>query len=128
VSSDEPVLDPKAIEQLRELERSGSPGFIAELAALFIKQGQEQMEVLGVSAGARDGAGLVRSAHLMKGSCGGIGAMRMMLLCRELEEAARAQEWPRVNSLVERVLAEFSRVREALLAEGGKAAGPAPTA
>jgi HPt (histidine-containing phosphotransfer) domain-containing protein len=110
------------IEQLREMERSGSPGFLAELGTLFVKQGEEQMAVLAARLRSRDEDGLCRSAHLMKGSSGSIGAMLLMGLCRELEEAARGKSWSGAEGLVARVTAEFARVREALRAEG--ALGP----
>lgn len=118
MADDAPALDPKVIEQLREMERSGSPGFLKELGGLFAKQGEEQMGVLAACLRSRDDGGLCRSAHLMKGSSGSLGAMRLMGLCKELEEAARGRSWDAADGLVGRVTAEFARVREALRAEG----------
>lgn len=110
-------LDPTTVAQLRELERSGSPGFFGELADLFVRQTDEQLRVLRRCGEGRDGPGLTRAAHTLKGSCGSIGALPMMELCRRLEAVARASGWGEVVPLVGQIEREFVRVRGALEAE-----------
>ncbi|HYE98217.1 MAG TPA: Hpt domain-containing protein [Planctomycetota bacterium] len=107
-------LDPATLAQLRELERSGSPGFVSELADLFIRQADEQLAIFRRCGAVRDAAGLARAAHTLKGSCGSIGALPMMELCRQLEVAARATGWAEVEPLTGQIEREFARVRGAL--------------
>jgi HPt (histidine-containing phosphotransfer) domain-containing protein len=118
VNPDPPALDPRVLEQLRDLERSGSPGLVAQLASLFLKQTQEQAGVLRTCLTSKDDAGLARSAHLLKGSSGSVGAIPMMEICRQLEAAAKAKSWAEAEALLGRWEAEFVRVRPALEAEG----------
>ena len=118
--ADAEPLDRTTLEQLRDLERSGSPGFFSELADLFVRQAAEQLDSFRRSVAAQDAAGLARSAHTLKGSCGSIGAFAMMELCKRLEVAARASAWPEAGPLVDGLQKEFVRVRGALeMAKGG---------
>ena len=112
--ADADPLDRATIEQLRDLERSGSPGFLAELADLFVKQTGEQLEAFRRHVVAKDSAGLSRAAHTLKGSCGSLGAFPMMELCRGLETAARASAWADAEAIRARIEREFVRVRGAL--------------
>jgi HPt (histidine-containing phosphotransfer) domain-containing protein len=124
METDPPAIDAKAFEQIRELEQSGSPGFVAELAAVFLRQGEEQLAILRGCRRSGDDPGLIRSAHLLKGSSGGIGALPMMQICRTLEEAARGEDWHAVGPLLDRLEREFARVREALRAAAGTPSDP----
>lgn len=107
-------LDRATLDQLRDLERSGSPGFVAQLAELFVKQAAEQIEIMRRAVAGRDASGLARSAHTLKGSCGSLGALPMMELCRKLEVAARATAWADADPLPAQIEREFVRVRGAL--------------
>jgi HPt (histidine-containing phosphotransfer) domain-containing protein len=118
VNPDPPALDPKVLEQLRELERAGTAGFVAQLASLFLKQTQEQAGVLRACLASKDDAGLARSAHLLKGSSGSVGATALMEISRELEAAAKSKSWAEAEALIGRWEAEFIRVRVALQREG----------
>lgn len=107
-------LDAATLDQLRELERSGSPGLLAQLVELFVRQADDQLRTFRSSAAARDAAGLARAAHTLKGSCGSLGALAMMELCRRLESAARAAQWADVDPLTGQIEQEFGRVKSAL--------------
>ncbi len=109
-----PILDPKVLGELRALEEGGSPGLLAELIDLFLKQGAKQLGEMREALTSKDGAGLGRLAHTMKGSAGSLGAARLSGLCRELEAAIRAKSWPEVGARVGESEAEFARVRAAL--------------
>ena len=99
--------------QLKELE-SGSPGFLQDLVKQFVEQAVKQLALIRDFVRARDGDGLYRAAHLLKGSAGSLGALPMMELLRGLESAGSARSWAQAEDLLPRIDAEFGRVRTAL--------------
>lgn len=112
-----PPLDAKVIGELRELQDGGSPGLLAELIDLFLKQGEEKLVELRQALESRNDAVLGRIAHTLKGSAGSLGALRLSGICRELEGALRGNAWPEAEERVSEVEAEFARVRTALAEE-----------
>lgn len=111
-------LDPELFGQLKELE-SGSPGFLKDLIAQFLDQAAKQIAILRELTAARDGEGVHRSAHLLKGSAGSIGALGLMELLRGLESAGQKRAWSEAEGLLPRVDVEFDRVKAALAAQAG---------
>lgn len=109
-----PPLDAHVIGELRALQDGGSPGLLAELIDLFLKQGEEKLAELRQALGSRNSAVLGRIAHTLKGSAGSLGAMHLSGLCRALETALRGDAWPETELRVSEVEAEFARVRTAL--------------
>lgn len=112
-------LDPELFGQLKELE-AGAPGFLKDLIAQFLDQATRQISVIGELTRARDGEGLHRAAHLLKGSSGSIGALDLMELLRGLESAGQKRAWGDAEGLLPRVDVEFARVKAALDAAQGE--------
>ena len=76
-----------------------------------------QLEALREATEGGDASSVQRVAHTLKGSCGNMGATRMATICAELEDVGHSGELERASVLVERLEAEFGRVRPALEAE-----------
>lgn len=108
-------LDPELFGQLKELE-SGSPGFLKDIIEQFLRQAVEQIGILRELTRARDGDGVHRAAHLLKGSAGSIGALGLMELLRGLEAAGQKRAWTDAEGLLPRVDVEFDLVKAALAA------------
>ena len=109
-----PPLDPLIYGQLQELERSGAPGFLQDLSRQFVKQALAHLDLFSGFIRAKDGDGLFRAAHLLKGSAGSMGALALMELIRSLEAAGRSCSWTEAEALMPGIAAEFARVRAAL--------------
>lgn len=110
-------LDPKILDELRELQKSTSPAFLAELIDLFFKQVGDLLPQLRKAFEGRDLGTLIRISHTLKGTCGSVGAMRMTDLCSRLNQLARQGEWGEVEGQLSRVEAEYGLVHAALEAE-----------
>ncbi|MBD0327836.1 MAG: response regulator [Pyrinomonadaceae bacterium] len=104
-------LDHSVLEDLREL---GGQGLLEELKDLFLEQTPAHLDALRRAAGEEDALSIVRGAHTLKGSCGNIGASRMVATCMALEGVGSSGELERAPMLVERLEADLERVREAL--------------
>ncbi len=113
-------LDRSALEGLREL---GGAELLAELTELFLEDVPTQLQALREAVESEDASSVERVAHALKGSCGNMGATRMSTICAELEDVGHSGELERPPVLVERLEAEFGRIRLALEAETERSRG-----
>ena len=113
-------LNRKLLEDLREIERSGSPGFLAELIDLFLKEAAAHLAALRSALAIKDARAFERTAHTLKGSSGNLGATGMSRICAELQDMGHATDWTRAAELLPRLDAEYERVKADLLAEKGR--------
>ena len=108
----EDVLDRAVIENLREL---GGSEMLSELKGMFFDDSESARSALRNAVEASDARSVERGAHTLKGSSGNMGAMQMAAICGELEEVGRSEDLTRASELLDRLDAEFLRVRQALL-------------
>jgi CheY-like chemotaxis protein len=107
-------IDHSVLQGLRELQEEGEPDILKELIELFLEDVPLHFKALR-EAGERDDAQSVeRTAHTLKGSCGNLGAVRMVAICAELEEIGRSGDLAPAPALTFRLGAEFGRVRAVL--------------
>ncbi len=81
-----PILDERAMGNLRTLEADGQPGLLAEVGALFATQGGCLLQALRDAAVAGDGAAWSGRLHALRGSAGSVGAIRLVECCEQVEE------------------------------------------
>lgn len=82
----------------------------AELAALYRNDSPPRIAALRDAHAAGDQALLARVSHALSGSSASIGATALSLLCRELENAAKAGALGDFAARLERIEAEYRRV------------------
>jgi HPt (histidine-containing phosphotransfer) domain-containing protein len=88
VPSDE-VLDPAVVAELRRAQDAfGKPGFIRQLAGLFLANTPGKIDRLRQAFMAGDAAAIRELAHALKSNCGMLGATRMAGACALMEDAA----------------------------------------
>jgi HPt (histidine-containing phosphotransfer) domain-containing protein len=76
-------LDENMVDQL------AACGVLEEVAALYLDEAVTLLSRIEAACESRDGGELARAAHALKGASGSVGARRVMLLCAEIERAAR---------------------------------------
>lgn len=106
-AQDDPLLDPAALEGLREI---GGDDFVADLVDTFLA---DAPPLLAALRGA-DADEVRRAAHTLKSNGATFGATRFSELCRELEEQARSGDLSGVAELATRIEAEYALVAEEL--------------
>ncbi|HET7273437.1 MAG TPA: Hpt domain-containing protein, partial [Rubrobacter sp.] len=104
-------LDRAAIEDLREL---GGQEMFSELARTFIDDAGSNLAALRKSVEEGDASSVELIAHTLVGSSGNMGASRMASICSQIESGASEEP---TAALLERLEAEFERVRSALNTE-----------
>ena len=111
------AINPKVLGDLRALQSAGSPGFLAELIDLFLKEAVGHLATLRDALASRDARAFERSAHTLKGSCGNLGALAMSRICADLQAAGHTPDWLQAEKLLPALEAEFVDVRRELEAE-----------
>lgn len=112
-----PAINPKVLNDLRALEEQGSPGFLAELIDVFLREFARHLNGLRQAIEDRDARVAERLAHTMKGSSGNLGAEPLSRLCSTLQDVAHASDWDTLRSLIPQVEAEYVRAGRELQAE-----------
>ncbi len=113
MSSPGDVIDLNAIEGLRALG-GGDESFLAELIETFLAESPQLLARLKTAVAGFDSGGVRLNAHSLKGSGAEFGAAYLAELCRQLEQAGKAQELDSAADLLAEVEDEYQRVAAAL--------------
>jgi two-component system sensor histidine kinase/response regulator len=113
----EDSLDQDVLATLRSIEKDGEPGFVAELAEMFLRDADTRIGTLREDAHTNEFASIERTAHSLKGSCSNMGAAKLAAICASLEEVAASRDSGMTDQLLERLEVEFGMVRLALESE-----------
>jgi HPt (histidine-containing phosphotransfer) domain-containing protein len=105
------------LASLRDLQEDGEPDLVRQLVALFLQGAEPRLVALREATVQGDAATLAREAHTLKGSCASLGAIGMARICEELEALGHQGALTPVLAMVDRLYAEYHRVRAALSGE-----------
>jgi len=109
----EPV-DRRVLEDLEEL---GGTELVEELIETFLDDAPSRLEALRGAVQGGEAPAVRRLAHALGGSCGSMGTVEMTRLSGTLEKAGASGDLSLARELLERLEAEFGRVRTALETE-----------
>ncbi len=105
VSDSNPPIDmPKVANMFRN-----DPSAQHELLTLYLSSTQSLIEQIAVAFESRDHAQVAARAHEIKGASAYIGAYDLQQIARNLELAAKAQEWDKVQESVDELEPAFIR-------------------
>jgi signal transduction histidine kinase/CheY-like chemotaxis protein/HPt (histidine-containing phosphotransfer) domain-containing protein len=108
------VLDPKAIDNLRELVGT-EPEYLIELITNFLEADAPQLlAAMRVAVEKSDANGLRIAAHSLKSNTADFGAETIAGLCRQLEHAGREGTMAETAVLLNQVTTEYEKVKQAL--------------
>jgi len=112
--ADNPILNPQAIQALRELSPEGGDEFLRELITIFLADTPKQFAELEGALASQDAAKVTRAAHTIKGSSGNFGAAEFARLAYGIEMHGKANELASATVALPGLKAEYARVAEAL--------------
>jgi len=110
-------MDSTVLCALREVMEAG----YADLLDTFLADSQEHLARLH---NAQDASELARVAHSFKGSSSNMGALRLALLCGELEDSARKRPLSGLAELVGKIDYEFQHVQRLYKLERQRCGSP----
>jgi HPt (histidine-containing phosphotransfer) domain-containing protein len=111
--SSEPVINPEAIQALRDLSPDGEE-FLNELITIYLTDTPKQLAQLEEALSRQDTAVVVRAAHTIKGSSGNFGAEAFAGLAKEIEAHGKANNLPAAAALLPEFKNRFGKVADAL--------------
>jgi HPt (histidine-containing phosphotransfer) domain-containing protein len=112
--TDNSVIDPQSIENLRALNPGDDDEFLREIAGIFFDDTPQRIAELDQSLLANDVSKFTRAAHSIKGSSSNLGAIALGAAAEKLEQRARAEGLGNVGDLLATVKTEFGRAHAAL--------------
>lgn len=113
--SDEPgqIVDYRVIRSLRELS-DGDPEFFSGLVDMFLREMPQRLGDIHVALNDKNYTHLRNVAHKLKGSSGCYGAVKLMYLCKALEEQAAAHDAESARATISKIERAFVEVENAL--------------
>lgn len=112
-STQEPIIDMEAIENLRALNPEDT-AFLKEIIDIFLDDTPARIAELHQSLATGDTAGFSRAAHSIKGSSSNLGASRLRYAAEKLEQGAKATPIAALAHAVPEIEAEFAAAKAAL--------------
>ena len=111
------VIDSKALDTLRALQRPGRPDIVARVVNIYLDSSPQLLRAMQEAVEQGDASALERAAHSLKSSSANIGAMRLAELSKELEAMGRNNTLGVAASLVSSLEGELRGVWDALSVE-----------
>jgi len=109
--TDRHVLDPEALERLREL---GGEKLLAQMVRLFLQNAPQRMHQVRSYRDGGDEKEAERGAHSLKSSAANVGAQRVRELAAEIERAAGNGNHAAVTAVLPDLEIAFSEAIRAL--------------
>lgn len=114
-----PILNPDAIQALRDLSPEGDGEFLRELITIYLTDTPKLMAQLQEGLERKDAVVALRAAHTIKGSSGNFGADEFAAMARQIESAAKSGDLPAAAALMPEFQTRFEKVVVALKALAG---------
>lgn len=111
--SDFSVIDPEAINNLRELS-SGDDEFLVEIIDIFLDDTPKRIAELGSCLAAGDLETFSRAAHSIKGSAANLGALSLRAAAEKLEHHAREQGLNDTQGMIDEIKNAFAQAKTEL--------------
>ncbi len=110
----QPIIDPQAIENLRQLNPDDGDAFLREIAEIFVSDTPKRLAELDETLAAGDTVAFVRAAHSIKGSSSNLGALGLRHAAETLEVHAKKDGLGDVAGLIAAVRSEFAKAEAEL--------------
>ncbi|MXN75284.1 response regulator [Burkholderia sp. 4701] len=116
-ADDANVIDRKALDALRALQRPGRPDVLTRIIDQFDLDAPRLIAGMHAAVAAGDADALKLASHTLKSSSANVGAQVLSARCREIEQLARAADVAAAAALVAGADADFARAQAVLRAE-----------
>jgi CheY-like chemotaxis protein len=108
------LLDPGAIERIREMERRGAARLLERLIETYLASSARLIAEAEAALARGDGKALRHAAHTLKSSSANLGAAEFARRCAEIERLARLERLVDARTDWAGVAEQYQRVRQAL--------------
>ena len=113
-TQNKPVLEPDAINTLREMSVGQNENFINTFIDLYLRSSGECMELIIDFSETGDSGALRSAAHKLRGASLNIGGLQVAEICGGLEKKAKKQDLADVEEIVNSLDNAYQVLRDAL--------------
>ncbi|MCB1875612.1 MAG: response regulator [Chromatiales bacterium] len=110
-----PVLDGQALDNLRSLQRPGSPDLVQKVIHAYFDSAPTLFQAIRSAVERGDAKGLREASHALKASSSHIGARRLMQTCGTIETLGRENRQSEALALLEPLQEQYDAVEMELL-------------
>jgi HPt (histidine-containing phosphotransfer) domain-containing protein len=114
------TLDPRALDQIRALERPGTPSMLGRVIEVYLTTTPDLLSAMREGVAHRDTEAIRQAAHSLKSASANLGATQLAQMCQALEGQARTGACPESPVEVDALETAFQQVRRELEAELGR--------
>lgn len=114
---DNGVLDQQALNNIRALQRPGTPNILEKIILLYLAESSQCLAQLEAAAQQHDASTLAKVAHRLKSGSANLGATQLSIWLKELELISRNGQLDKTATLMQQIRAELPRVEAALRRE-----------
>jgi HPt (histidine-containing phosphotransfer) domain-containing protein len=114
------AVDLSVLTQFEDAQVEGMPDVVVELIDLYLEDAPLRIVALNEALSTKDGDGIKRAAHCLRGSSGTLGAQGIALLCDEMEHMQPEDMSSKIPALLAQMAQEFERVSLTFRAERHK--------
>jgi signal transduction histidine kinase/DNA-binding response OmpR family regulator/HPt (histidine-containing phosphotransfer) domain-containing protein len=111
------AIDPKALDQIRALERPGAPSMLGKVIQVYLATTPKLLTAMREGMVERNGEAVRQAAHSLKSASANLGATELAEMCRVVERQARAGGCPDAGAEIAALESAFQQVRSELEAE-----------
>ena len=111
------TLDPRALDQIRALERPGAPSMLGKVIQVYLTSTPGLLSAMRSGMEARNAEAVRQAAHSLKSASANLGATELAEMCRVVESQARAGGCPEPGTGLDALERAFQQVRRELEAE-----------
>jgi PAS domain S-box-containing protein len=108
------VIDLTALQEIQKMAPTADHYFLVETIDLYFEESERLFLMFQDGIPSRDLKLLKRAAHTMRSSSATLGAKRLSLLCRHLENLVDSEELDNVTDWLETIELEYRQVERAL--------------
>jgi CheY-like chemotaxis protein/HPt (histidine-containing phosphotransfer) domain-containing protein len=112
-----PGIDPKALDQIRQLDQDGSAGILERVLQIYLDESSDLFSKIRDAINKNDAQGLRAAAHSLKSSSAQVGAMELSEFCKEMESIGRRESVSGAEEILTRTELKFEEARSALSRE-----------
>jgi PAS domain S-box-containing protein len=113
---EEDLIDLKALENIRSLQRAGAPDVVAKIVTTYLDQSPQMLAALETAVARADAEAVHKAAHSFKSSSAYVGAQGFVVLCKELERLGKENQLDEAPSVLDELRALYPTVCIALKA------------
>ena len=111
-----PTFDTGKLESLLPSDPGGDGGLARRIVDVYLKSSTELTSALSDALASKDLQKTARIAHTLKSSSAQVGATKLSVLCKDLEECAKGGSLDEARELFDDLSAEIEAVHEQMAA------------